>query len=226
MRMSRIVVVGTGTGIGKTHLGISLLRALASAGVSVAGLKPIESGVGAGPTDAELLDRAGMFHVKHPPPYALAAPLSPHLAAAQEGVTIQLKTIQAWVASSEATWTLIESAGALLSPISPLLTNLDLTVALEPDQVVLVAPDRLGVLHDVTATLFAYRILAPRLPEPIVALQPPAEADSSTGSNAQQLLELGIARTVVSFLRAPLDAPENLARALELARLLGAVKSA
>jgi dethiobiotin synthetase len=219
--MGRIVVVGTGTGIGKTHLGVALVGALAQAGMSVAGLKPVESGVGSGVTDAELLDAAGVFHVKHPPPYALAAPVSPHIAAREAGVTIRLETIQGWVAESEAAWTLVETAGALLSPLSPLFTNLDLTVALEPDAVVLVAPDRLGVLHDVTATLFAYRILAPRLPEPVVVLQPPAEVDASTGSNARELLELAIARTVVSFVRGAADGVDARGRALELARVLG-----
>lgn len=217
----RIVVIGTGTEVGKTHLGVALLRALAGAGVVVAGLKPVESGVGAGTTDAELLDRAGVFHVKQSPPYALAAPVSPHLAARQEGAMIRLQPILSWVAQSEAEWTLIETAGALLSPLSPLLTNLDLTAALEPDAVVLVAPDRLGVLHDITATLFAYRMLAHHLPEPTVALQTPAAADTSTGSNAPELLELGIARTVVTFPRGATESPAVQAAAMALAQVLG-----
>lgn len=219
----RVVVIGTGTGIGKTHLGVALLRSLAQAGVSGAGLKPVESGVGTGTTDAELLDRAGVFHVKHPPPYALAAALSPHLAARQEGITLRLQPILNWVDESEADWTLVETAGALLSPLSPLLTNLDLTAALEPDAVILVAPDRLGVLHDLTTTLFAYRVLALHMPEPIVVLQPPPEPDTSTGLNAGELLELGIARTVVSLPRAPAEAPAMLAAARTIWELLGAL---
>lgn len=217
----RIVVIGTGTEVGKTHLGVALLRAMAEAGVVVAGLKPVESGVGTGTTDAALLDRAGVFHVKQPPPYTLAAPVSPHLAARQEGVTIRLQPILSWVDQSEAEWTLIETAGALLSPLSPLLTNLDLTAALEPDAVILVAPDRLGVLHDVTAALFAYRMLAPQLPEPVVALQTPAWEDTSTGVNAAELLALGVARTVVTFPRGATDSPEVQAAAKVLAQVLG-----
>lgn len=219
----RLVIIGTGTGVGKTHLSVALLRSLALAGVSAAGLKPVESGVGTGTTDAELLDRAGVFHVKHPPPYALAAALSPHLAARQEGITLRLQPILTWVSESEADWTLVETAGALLSPLSPLLTNLDLTAALEPDAVILVAPDRLGVLHDVTATLFAYRMLAPQLPEPLLALQAPSEPDGSTGLNAQELLELGIARTVVTLPRAPAEATAALAAATTIWQLLGAL---
>src|SRR5271155_4051712 len=175
MNRSRIVLVGTGTGIGKTHLGVALLTALASTGVEVAGLKPVESGVQANVTDAQLLADAASFHVKLPPPYMLAAPLSPHLAAPLEGITIRLSPILRWVDAVEADWVLVETAGALLSPLAPGLTNLDLTVALEPTAVVLVAPDRLGVLHDVTAALFAMRHLEPRLPDPVVALMAPAE---------------------------------------------------
>jgi dethiobiotin synthetase len=219
----RVVLIGTGTGIGKTHLGVTLLRALAAAGIEAAGLKPVESGVGTGTTsDSALLAEAALFHVKRPPPYAFEAAVSPHLAAERAGLTIQLGPIVRWVDDVEAPWAVIETAGALLSPLSSTLTNLDLVAALAPTKVVLVAPDRLGVLHDVTAALFAYRVLAPRLPEPVVALLPPAEADTSTGLNAGELLGLEIARAVVTFLRAPPDAPEMLERAAGLLQLLSA----
>jgi dethiobiotin synthetase len=212
----RIVLVGTGTGIGKTHLGVALVKALADAGAEVAGLKPVESGVGSGISDTERLAAVGTFHVKQPPPYVLAAPVSPHLAAPQEGMTIRLGPIVRWVDSVEAAWVVVETAGGLLSPLAPGLTNLDLAEVLEPTAVILVAPDRLGVLHDVTAALFALRVLAPRLPEAVVALQAPAEADASTGGNAWELLALEIARSVVMFPRAEAaeESTQVVARAL------------
>lgn len=216
----RIVLVGTGTGIGKTHLGVALVRALAASGVEVAGLKPVESGVGSGVTDAELLAGAGVFHVKQPPPYRLAAPLSPHLAAPMEGVSIRLAPIVQWVDSVEAAVLVVETAGALLSPLAPGLTNLDLTAALAPDALVMVAPDRLGVLHDVTAALFALRHLEPRLPEPVVALMAPAEPDASTGINGAELVVLEIARRVVTFPRASATDETFQARARALVELL------
>jgi dethiobiotin synthetase len=213
----RVVLVGTGTGIGKTHLGVALVRALAGEGAEVAGLKPVESGVGGGETsDAALLGAVGTFHVKHPPPYALAAPISPHLAAEREGVTIRLDPIVAWVDSVEAAWVVVETAGGLLSPLAKGVTNLDLAVALAPDAVVLAAPDRLGVLHDVSAALLAWRVLAPGLAEPVVALQAPGEVDASTGSNAAELVKLGIARRVVAFPRAETGAAATLVAVKEL----------
>ncbi len=208
MAQQRIVLVGTGTGIGKTHLGVALVHALAAAGAEVAGLKPVESGVGDGVSDAERLAAVGTFHVKQPPPYALATPLSPHLAAAREGLTIHLEPIVEWVTSVGAPWVVVETAGALLSPLAPGLTNLDLAVAVAPTALVLVAPDRLGVLHDVTAALLALRVLAPQLPEAVIALLAPAEADASTGSNGRELVTLGIARRAVTFPRADVSAPQ------------------
>lgn len=209
MKQGRIVLVGTGTGIGKTHLGVALLKALARAGVEVAGLKPVESGVTDGVTDAQLLAEAASFHVKRAPPYRLAAPLSPHIAAPLEGMTIELPPILQWIEEVRSEWVLVETAGALLSPLAPGLTNLDLTVALEPNAMILVAPDRLGVLHDVTAALFALRTLAPQLPEPVVALQAPPEPDASTGINAAELSTLGIAHHALTFPRADPGALET-----------------
>jgi dethiobiotin synthetase len=119
----RIVLVGTGTEIGKTHTAVALVQALARGGHAVAALKPVESGVGTGVSDADRLAAAGTFHVKHPPPYALAAPLSPHLAAQGEGLVIQLAPILAWVDAADAPWVVVETAGALLSPLAPGLTN-------------------------------------------------------------------------------------------------------
>jgi len=208
------------------------VKALGKTG-AVAGLKPVESGVTestAEVTDAARLGRAGTFHVKHPPPYALATPLSPHLAARLEGLTVQLPPILAWVdaAADEApsaarSYLVIETAGALLSPLAQDLTNLDLAKALRPDTLVLVAPDRLGVLHDVTAALLALRTLAPQLPSPAVVLQPPAVPDTSTGPHAGELRALGIAERVATFPRAAVDALETHAAANELLRVAGAL---
>jgi dethiobiotin synthetase len=217
----RIVLLGTGTGIGKTHVGVALVSTLREAGVAVAGLKPVESGVGEGVSDTERLAEAGAFHVKQPPPYALAAPISPHLAADREGLTIHLEPIVRWVDSVEAACIVVETAGAVLSPLASGTTNLDLAVALEPTAVVLVAPDRLGVLHDVTAALFAMGHLAPWLPEPVVALVEPEVADASTGSNARELLVLEIARRVVMFPRAEVGGVVTGDRARALLEMLG-----
>jgi len=203
--MTRIVVLGTGTEIGKTHASIAITSALTDMGTSIAALKPIESGVPINPKEAST-DYGSLAafssYPAHPPPYALPDPVSPHLAARRAQVKIDFERIAKWVDSHAAKIVLVETAGAMLSPIDKTHTNLDLTRRLKPDLVLLVAPDRLGVLHDVTAALHAYRTLAPELPTPAVLLQPPPTTDISTGTNADEIVWLGLAPKVFVFPRA------------------------
>ena len=125
-------------------------------------------------------------------------------------------------ASRDRSWLVIETAGALLSPLAHGPHQPRPGKALEPDTLVLVAPDRLGVLHDVTAALLALRTLAPELPPPVVVLQPPATPDSSTGTNAAGARALGIAGQVAAFPRADVDASETQAAAVHLLRMVDA----
>ncbi|MEO7328087.1 MAG: ATP-dependent dethiobiotin synthetase BioD [Minicystis sp.] len=216
----RVVIVGAGTGIGKTHLGVALVHALTQEETPAVGLKPVESGLCGGRSDGELLAAEGMFHVKHSQPYAFARPVSPHLAAREAGVIIEVAQIQAWVTAHQATWTVVESAGALLSPLGGGLTNLDLTRALSPDAVLLVALDRLGVLHEVSACVLALRVLGVGMPEPLVILQAPELPDASTGSNAGELHLLKIVGNALTIPRGdPGSAPVQEAARQVLAAL-------
>ncbi len=207
-RSTRLVIVGAGTGVGKTHLGVALARALGQGGELVAALKPIESGLEEGAvSDAAQLAEASTFHVKHPPPYRFTRPVSPHLAAREEGVAINLQAACAWVDEATCRWVLVETAGGLLSPLGPGLSNLDLARALQPRAVLLVALDRLGVLHEVAACCLALRVLAPELRDVTVVLQAPAVADLSTGTNADELLSLGTAAPVFEIPRGDPSSP-------------------
>ena len=191
-----LVVSGTGTGIGKTHATAALLaawsRVLLQHGVAeprVAGLKPVESGaVPGGPSDALTLEHASTFHVKRfPPPYMLARPVSPHLAAADEGRTLELGVIVSYVEGVRhlTHGVAVELPGGLFTPLAPELSNADVAVALRPDAVLLVAPDRLGVLHDVGAATRAAAALGLAITG--VVLVAPELADASTGTNAAEL---------------------------------------
>src|SRR5262249_3448457 len=108
------------------------------------------------------------------------------------GTTIELARVVDWVDAHTCPWVLVETAGALLSPLGGGLTNLDLTRALRPDAVLLVALDRLGVLHEVSACFLALKVLAAELRQMIVILQPPPTPDASTRTNAVELLGLGV----------------------------------
>lgn len=202
----RVVIVGTGTGIGKTHLGVALVGAAARRGWSVCGLKPVESGVPAGGVgeDAAALEAVSTFHVKLPPPYAFPDPVSPHLAARRAGVAIDLARIRGWVTEHTAPWVFVETAGALLSPLAKGITNLDLAAALTPDRWILVGVDRLGTLHEVTACRLALERTGHK--PPLVVLQAPSSPDASTGTNTEELRELGIVEEAILMPRgAPLS---------------------
>lgn len=220
MRMAmRIAVIGTGTGVGKTHASVALLLALGQQGARASGLKPIESGVGDGPTDFGDLARASSV-APQPPPYTFTDPVSPHLAARRENRLIALDPIRAWVDQHQADWLVIETAGGLLSPLGPELANIDLVRALSPQALLLVAPDRLGVLHDVRACVIALGALFPNHPPILCLLQAPPSPDASTGTNGDELRSLGIAPSVVSFPRARPTDPETLSAATAAIRLL------
>ena len=79
----------------------------------------------------------------------------------------------------------------MFTPLAPSATNFELACALEPALWVLVAPDALGVLHDVRVTWEACARRG-RVPDYLV-LSAARPADASTGTNAHELRTLGIA---------------------------------
>ena len=199
--MSVLVVVGTGTDVGKTHVTVALLTEARARGLSVAAYKPVATGVvercGDAARHAEAL---GAPYVA--PSFAYARPVSPHLAAREEGRPVELALVRARAAELGAGMDLlvVEGAGGLFSPLGPALTNVDLVRALDPDAVALVAPDRLGVLHDVGAARAGARARGMR--SPLVVLSAPEVEDEATGSNAAELDLLGLGPVVACFPRA------------------------
>ncbi|WP_437674936.1 ATP-dependent dethiobiotin synthetase BioD [Sorangium sp. So ce131] len=209
----RVAVVGTGTGVGKTHTSVALVAALAARGGVVCGLKPIESGLdGTSASDADQLAQVSSVR-PGPAPFRFSEPISPHLAARRCGRTISLDVATGWISDQPAPVVVVESAGALLSPLGPGLTNLDLVRALAPAAVVLVGLDRLGILHEVACCLLALRTLAPALPLPVVVLNPPAAPDASTGTNAEELETLGVTSGAITMPRGAPTAPASMTAA-------------
>jgi dethiobiotin synthetase len=211
----RVAVVATGTEVGKTHVACALLASLRSAGAPCVGLKPIESGLSpAHVSDAARLAEASASEVIEPL-YGFVEAVSPHLAARREGRGIDVEACVRWARQRAAGWTVVETAGGLLSPLSPTATNLTLVEALQPDAVVVVAPDRLGVLHDVSAVMLALASIASRRRVIVVmSATADAEPDASMGTNAAEVVTLGICADVVSFPRANVAALKGPARAV------------
>lgn len=186
----RVVVLGTGTNVGKTYVTSCLARGLREV-TTVLALKPVESGATPGETGDAGAIAAAAGHEARLSPWRFARPVSPHLAAREQGVALDVGEVSDWVRTEErraaAAVSLVETAGGAFSPLGAAVTNVELALALEPALWLLVAPDALGVLHDVTATLRAL----PRRPDALV-LSGARGPDSSTGSNAAELLRLGI----------------------------------
>jgi dethiobiotin synthetase len=200
-----VLVAGTGTEIGKTQLAEALLMAMGVAGLRAAGLKPVESGVGPWESDRTRLSRASSFHVK-PFGVALKAPISPHRAAREEGVPLPLESLAAEIEAlrEAADFILVELAGGLFTPLAPDTLNVDFARSLRTDFLLLVAPDRLGVLHDVLATTRAAAATGLRIDG--IVLNAPVRGDASTGTNATELASFTAIPVLASVPRADVSA--------------------
>jgi len=177
-----VFVAGTGTDVGKTYVTAALVRR-SNAGA----WKPIVSGPSDDPTQIRAVA---------PPLYVFDPPISPHLAARQAGVIIDVARLAKRASELTAQYThfFVESAGGLFSPIDDRTTNLDLARAIG-GSMLLVAPNRIGVLHDIGATVRAAGIT------PVVALSDIEHPDASSTTNAAEIQRLGLARVVVPFPR-------------------------
>jgi dethiobiotin synthetase len=154
--MSKAVfITGTDTGVGKSLISASLLRALQTQGLRSIGMKPVASGCaptahGLRNDDAELLrtHSSGAPDYALVNPYALAEPIAPHLAAAHAGVLIELEPVRRAFAtlSTMAQCVVVEGVGGWAVPLSDQLMQVDLVRALQLP-VILVVGLRLGCLN-------------------------------------------------------------------------------
>ncbi len=204
-----ILITGTGTDIGKTHFACALVKAWAARGLQIAGVKPIETGVPRGAPsgpDGNKLGRMSTFHVKRfPAPYMLARAVSPHLAARADKKTIDPDIVARWTANirAEADGVVLELPGGLFTPVTERLTNADVAKALKPDATLLLAPDRLGALHDVGACIRAAR--ADGIALMGIVLARPAAPDAATGTNATELASVVDVPVLATLPRTSID---------------------
>jgi dethiobiotin synthetase len=167
-----LFVAGPDTGVGKTWVSVQLLRAQVAAGYRAAGMKPVAAGViqtteGPRNEDALALQAAGNV----PLPYQLVNPIclqratSPHLAAMEAGVEIDLAAIMPAyeLIRSRSELVVVEGAGGWLAPIGapdvagsagPTMQDIALALRLP---VLLVVGIRLGALSHALLTAAAIR---------------------------------------------------------------------
>jgi dethiobiotin synthetase len=166
--VSAIFITATGTDIGKTFVAASLIRHLRHMGHAVDAIKPIVSGFNpaqaAASDPAVLLGALGLpvtaEEIERISPWRFRAPLSPDLAAAREGRTIDVDTVVAFCQSAierHRGILLIEGVGGIMVPLDQQRTILDVMMVLHLP-LILVTGSYLGTIsHTLTALDSLYR---------------------------------------------------------------------
>lgn len=136
----RIFVTGTDTGVGK-----SVVCACLMAGLQGKYWKPIQSGIERDLSDTEWIRSVtGLSHCHfYPETYRLRKPLSPHAAAAAEGIRIKLQDFQMPETEDHL---VVEGAGGIMVPLNERHLMLDL-IKLLNIPVLLVARSGLGTIN-------------------------------------------------------------------------------
>ncbi|HNH46272.1 MAG TPA: dethiobiotin synthase [Myxococcota bacterium] len=178
-----VFVTGTDTGVGKTVVSASLAALWRVQGRQPRALKPVASGVeGVGEDEALLGVGAGHEPCSY---YRLKAPLSPHRAARIEGVTIDRERLNAWVRAQPGP-RIVEGVGGWEVPLGDFRVS-DWAVDLG-FPVLVVAPNRLGVLNQSLLTVEAVRRRGLRVVGLVLVSQ--QQPDGSAVGNLEDLRDL------------------------------------
>lgn len=193
-----VFVTGTGTDVGKTYCAARMAKTYRQEGHRVGVYKPVASGC-IRDKNNELVaeDALSLWQAAGQPltlpsvcPQRFEAPLAPPEAAEAMGQRVDERLLIEGMAAWEDDLfdvVLIEGAGGLFSPISENLLNIDFALKLQSQrelEVVLIAANRLGVQHDVIATVRAAK--ASGLTIDRVVLNAIVK-DASSTTNAQRL---------------------------------------
>ena len=195
--MNGLFLTGTNTGVGKTHVGAMIARALVAAGHRIGVYKPVESGCRREGEALIAADARQLWEAAGKPgdlskvcPQRFEAALAPPQAAALKGSTVDRELLRSglsyWQERSD--FVLVEGAGGLMSPLSDGDYNADLAVDLGLP-LVIVAANELGVINATLQTIITARSVAPTLPIVGVILNQSTlrGEDASVGRNAEEL---------------------------------------
>jgi dethiobiotin synthase len=152
--VNELFVTGTDTEVGKT-----VLSALLTAALDAIYWKPIQTGCehGRAETDRQTVVRCAEINISDtlPEAYLFDPPVSPHLAASQAGMTIDLATIQRPRVEGDRPL-VIEGAGGVLVPINDQSSMLDLMCQLGAP-VVVATRTALGTINHTLLTVNTVR---------------------------------------------------------------------
>ncbi len=153
-------VTGTDTDIGKTLISCALLHALAQQGIRAAGMKPVAAGASLRNgvwhnDDADALAAASGIALTPAlaAPYLLRTAAAPHIAAAAEGIVIDLDHISAChrQISSLANAVVVEGVGGFCVPLTEKFDTADMAVQFGLP-IILVVGLRLGCINHALLT--------------------------------------------------------------------------
>ena len=146
-----LMICGTDTGVGKTHVTARVAKVFAERGARVCVLKLVQTGNECDDDARTVADASG---VDVRTVVSLPFPASPHLSAKKAGVRIDAKKIVCAVHEACAAYevVLVEGSGGLLVPLDTKRTLLDVAQGLGI-AVVLVAANRLGVVNHTLLSL-------------------------------------------------------------------------
>ncbi|MGC1776586.1 MAG: dethiobiotin synthase [Xanthobacteraceae bacterium] len=217
--MAAIFITATGTDVGKTYVAASLIRHLRGMGRTVDAIKPVASGfdpMQSAASDAGVLLRALGLRVTEEEidrisPWRFQAALSPDLAAANEGRTIDVDAVISFCQNAieqRRDILLIEGVGGIMVPLHGERTVLDVMMALQLP-LILVTGSYLGTIsHTLTALDALFRrglqvltivvsetpgstvplpdtvAAIARFAEPVIGLPRPAPGNNNTTSDA------------------------------------------
>lgn len=160
MKPKGFFVTGTDTGVGKTVISAALTRALVARGLRVAVMKPVASGAEQTPeglrnSDALALMAAANVKADYSVvnPYCFVPPVSPHIAAQDGGIVIDLGLLRKQFDSlaAAADCVIVEGAGGWLAPIGEATSMADIAAELALPTI-LVVGIRLGCLNHALLT--------------------------------------------------------------------------
>ncbi len=191
--MRGLFVTGTGTGVGKTIVSASLLAAMRTAGEPVRAYKPVVTGLaessGVWPPDHQLLALAAGMTPEEVAPLRFDPPVSPHLAAAQAGRSIDPSVIIAGGHAESHHTLVVEGVGGLLVPLSENFSVRDLALELGLPLLIAASPG-LGTINHTLLTLQAARSVG--LDVRAIVLTPwPLEPSKMEQSNRETIARLG-----------------------------------
>ena len=160
MTARAVFVTGTDTGVGKTVVACALVRGFRALGARVAVMKPVASGSDPTPQGLRNADALALIEAAGTSapyaqvnPYCFEPAVSPHIAAKEAGIAVDLGTIMGNFEqlAMGSDWVVVEGAGGWLAPVSDARSMADLARVLKIPALLVVGV-RLGCLNHAALT--------------------------------------------------------------------------